>query len=190
MPEPKQKYKITFKCHDFECGQEFVKITTNPKMEDAKCPACKKRREQHRMYRVGDGAVSDEEAYRTLNPTPQIPPRLMEDGKPVPSISIGGSVQGKAIDSTAEIIMQDYKMTDLRDDARTGETAAPKLPPAMQQQVDTFFTPKKNPGIPFNAQQLGRAAMRGAYKNNSADIGAIHRNTPKPNIEIVNKGKQ
>lgn len=186
----KQKYKITFKCHDFECGKEFIKITTNPNLENPKCPACKKRREQQRLYRIGDGAVSDHEAYIALNPRLSDPSRIMEDGKPLPSISIGGSVQGKAIDSTAEIIMQDYGMTNLRDDARTGETSSPKLPPAMQQQVDTFFTPKKNPAIPFNAGQLGRAALRGSYKGNSADIGAIHRNTPKMNIDVVNKGKQ
>lgn len=186
MSPPKQKYKITFKCHDFECGEMFVKITTNQNLENPKCPLCKKRQNQLRVNRLGDGAVSEREAHLALNPTPEPPPVIMSDGKLLPQISIGGSVQGKAIDSTANIIMQDYKMTDLRDDARPGESSAPPLPPKQQAMADNFFS-KKNPAIPFNANQLGRAALRGAYSNNSADVGAIHRNTPKPKIDVINK---
>lgn len=53
----KQKYRITFRC---DCGTEFKKITINKDLESATCPSCKKL-ESDKRFRLGDGAVSDDD---------------------------------------------------------------------------------------------------------------------------------
>lgn len=83
--------------------------------------------------------------------------------------TIGASLQVKAIDETAKIVMEDYGMGDLRTDVRQGETAAPRLAPALQRQADNFFLGRKrHPDLPqrpsMNPAFLGRAAISGAYR--------------------------
>jgi hypothetical protein len=215
----KQKYRMTFKCSDFDCGHQFVKITTNLNLQNPQCPECKKRQEHLRVHRIGDGAISATDLEKRVPrgiqnlyscrvekchanfglpadegfvPSPFCPKcgnnetAFKGTNSPNP-ISNESKNKNKSVDSTADIIMNDYKMTDLRDDARMGESSAPKLPPAMQAQADNFFNPGKNKQIPFNARQLKSAALRGSYKNNAADVGAIHRNTPQPKIDIIHK---
>lgn len=60
----KQKYRITFRC---DCGNEFKKVTTNRDLELATCPKCK-RKESDKRFRLGDGAVSEND----LVPAPPI----------------------------------------------------------------------------------------------------------------------
>ena len=83
---------------------------------------------------------------------------------------VGSNTQIKAIDETAKIVMEDYGMTDLRSDVRPGESAAPKIAPALQMQADNFFVGgrKRHPGLPnkpsLSPAFLGRAALAGAYR--------------------------
>ena len=76
-----------------------------------------------------------------------------------------GSLHAKAIDATAQIVMEDHNMTDLRDNVHMGESAAPKLPPRLQAQADNMFTRPKNLNI-FNGlstPQIIKAASSGAF---------------------------
>lgn len=221
MDEVAQKYRITFKCHDFECGHEFVRVTTNRNLASPRCPECRKKKAQHRLHRIGDGAVSAEDLLGASDRDRSIKnlytcqavschtnfgipaaggfiskpfcPRCGQNdvafvGTTAPNpISAESRVKNGAVDSTAEIIMQDYKMTDLRDDARMGETSTPKLAPKMQAAADNFFTPQKNKNIPFNTRQLKSAALRGSYRGNMADMGGIVRSDNRPNINVIHK---
>jgi len=58
--------------------------------------------------------------------------------------AVGGSLVVKAVDTTAQIVMEDHGMTDLRSDVREGESMAPKLPPRQQAMADNFFARPKN----------------------------------------------
>ena len=63
--------------------------------------------------------------------------RMLESGE-APA-RIGANHRNKAIDVTANIVMQDNHLTDLKDSIRPGESMAPKLPVPMQAAADNFF---------------------------------------------------
>ena len=130
--------------------------------------------------RSGDGRDPEEDAaYRAaMNGTPKCPnlncgvtqtPRGIDLSIPRAPGIIGESLQTKAIDESAKIVMEDYKMTDLRDDVRPSETAAPKLPPHMQAQADAFFVGrgKRNPQLNAKTAMMGMAALKGAFRQPS-----------------------
>ena len=82
----------------------------------------------------------------------------------------GGSLRVRAIDTTAQIVMEDYGMSDLKDRVYEGETAAPKLPPKLQTMADNMFARPKSPrrqqlggifGLP--TQAVIKAAVGGRY---------------------------
>ena len=107
---------------------------------------------------------------------------------------IGQNVQIKAIDETAKIVMQDYGMTDLRTDVRPHETAAPKLPPKLQEQADNFFVGrnKRHPQLRQQPAALGAAAIRGAFRQQPGydPVAALHgmnaqERNPVPQTRIV-----
>ena len=96
-----------------------------------------------------------------------------------PAPAIGGSTIVRAIDHTAQIVMEDHKLTDLKDNVREGETMAPKLPAPMQQAADTFFDPKNNPQIAANPRRkaylenLGKRAIAGAFRSTALDVKGV-----------------
>jgi hypothetical protein len=53
---------------------------------------------------------------------------------------IGDKPVVRAIYETAQIVMQDHKLTDLKDSMREGDIAAPRLPPQQQAAADAFFS--------------------------------------------------
>lgn len=107
-----------------------------------KCLAC-----GHRYQRVMRAADSYELETIPDPPCPccqragRIPAFNFESGKAPAAI---GSMLAKAVDMTADIVMQDHGMTDLRDNVREGETATPKLPPKLQAAADSMFSGPKN----------------------------------------------
>jgi hypothetical protein len=134
------------------CGIKWSRKTTNPESRDPPCPnlACGEQRE---------------------------PVGIDFSMQKAPGI-VGMSTQTKAIDETAKIVMEDYGMTDLRSDVRagdpdrpgSGETMAPKLPPAQQAAADNFFQPQgraKNVHG-FNTARAVRAAMTGQLRDRQA----------------------
>lgn len=106
--------------------------------------------------------------------------------------SIGGSLIAKAVDTTAEIVMEDYKMGDLRSDVREGESMAPKLAPKLQALADGMFSrprgngnPNNIMGLPTNA--LIKAAVGGRW--NTPDtvnpVAVQHKAKSRPAINII-----
>jgi len=93
------------------CGHKWKKRVREGTPLDPKCPNL---------------ACGEENQARGYDPA----------GKP---IAIGGSMRAKVIDDVAEMVMEDYKLTNLQDTQREGDIAAPKLPPHQQVQVDSFF---------------------------------------------------
>jgi hypothetical protein len=107
------------------------------------CPNCKKARKQ----RDGIGEI-------------------LTSGRP-PAIG-GNNPRNKAMDAAAEMVMEDYGMTDIKapNEIREGDSQAPKLPPAMQRAADNMFSPKRAldaVGMGRAAPLVARAAMGGSY---------------------------
>jgi hypothetical protein len=173
------------------------------------CPACGNRW-RGSIATCLDGMTPEQDAAWRLEMegTPKCPnlacgkinvPRGMDLSMQQAPGLVGGNIQIKAIDETAKIVMQDYGMTDLRSDVRPGETAAPKLPPQMQEKVDNFFVGgrKRHPGLPnkptLNPAFLGRAAIAGAYRQPTG-YGTVDTLRPdvQPPVRIVadsNRGR-
>ncbi len=85
---------------------------------------------------------------------------------------IGDKVIVKAIDATAQVVQEDYALTDLKDNIRHGEAMAPKLPPDKQKLADGFFggaAMRERAGGNRKRQReldvLGKRAIAGAYAN-------------------------
>ena len=85
---------------------------------------------------------------------------------------IGASVMVKAVDATAEIVMQDYKLTDLKDNVRAGESIAPKLPPAQQALADGMFGGGTH-GLQVKDPQTGQVRSLQAERMNRLGQRAI-----------------
>lgn len=171
----KQKYRHTFKCGD--CSHEFKKISTNPDLQAAACPECKKK-ETWRRNAIGDGAVSDSDLverksfihtdrYTCFGCRKDLVFEVEVEGDELAhcyrcgsqdvkrmgrithNISTNSQHHIKAIDIVSEGAMKSYAMTDLNmnSNMREGDSCAPKLPPAQQQAVDGFFDHGKNPSL-------------------------------------------
>lgn len=157
------RYKIICQCT--RCGHKWKRFTSNPDSPDPPCQnlAC------------GEQGVPIGMDL-TLNKAPGI---------------VGGNIQVKAIDETAAIVMQDYGLTDLRDDVRPTETTTPKLPPKQQEMADNFFG---GPGRRrMNGVNLGRhaaAAMTGALSDpvsTERSLVATHRQQLRAPTHILNR---
>lgn len=77
-----------------------------------------------------------------------------------------GSTLAKACDFTARAVMEDYGLTNLRDDNRPGENSMPKLPAPQQAQADAFFGTKRAVANPAGQAKID------AYSN-LANSGAL-----------------
>lgn len=171
----KQKHRHTFRCPD--CASTFKKISTDPDLEKAACPACKKK-EARRKYAIGDGAVSDtdlveskpfihSDRYTCFSCRKDLVFRVEQQGdmlahcyrcgsqdvkrmgRLVHDISASSEQVIKSLDIVAEGTMKSYGMTDLNlnSNMKPGDSCAPKLPPAQQQAADNFFNQGKNPSL-------------------------------------------
>lgn len=198
---------MTFKCSD--CKSTFEKITTNQNLMRPKCPYCKEESKATKLHRVGDGAVSDEELQREkllkeFMKTPEFQQSLLS--KLMSPISQSSQNTNKAVDATADIVMQDYKMGDLPDKKmHVGETMAPRLDPVRQNMADNMFGGKKKgpqacldmgtgraraiSGSNLNLGGIVKKAMAGGYRDGAVDpIAAVQSNRQKMPISYVNKG--
>lgn len=208
----KQKYRLTFRC---DCGNEFKKITTNKDLEAATCPKCK-RLETDKRLRMGDGAVSDNdlieprplvcfEKYNCnscaktcsfakekegdmLSHCPKCGSQdvkymgeMMFD---VPSQSAKNAI--KALDITAKMTMDTFKMNDLNlnSSMREGDSCAPKLPPRQQQMVNGFFDHGKLP-VNANFNAIGKRAIAGAYRDTNNPVANLHQSRKAPKFDLI-----
>lgn len=119
-----------------DCAHKWKRTVTSPDDPDPPCPQCAKR-----TTNIG----LDVSAGR------------------VPAI--GGNIAVKAMDDTLEMVAADYGMTDLRTDAREGETMTPKLPARQQAVADAMFNP-----------QLRQKAMGGAGRAMAPKLNGIAAN--------------
>lgn len=109
---------------------------------------------------------------------------------------VGANIRVQAVDRTAEIVMQDNRLTDLRDNIRQGEIMAPKLPPPMQKAADNFFGgPRGAIGVSQpvtmaqkKMQALGARAIRGAFRNASVAPNLVLPSTRPQPVVMSNPG--
>ncbi len=163
---PPTKYRITYSCS--KCGKEFTKTHTDIPKKEPRCP---------------NKACSEQAELADLRKQVANLTAMLESGE-APA-QIGHRPRTKAVDMTAKVVMEDYGLTDLKDNIRHGEAMAPKLPAAQQAQADGYFgggglrTTNIVPGTPtveVSAKQinlLGRRALAGAVRGMAVTPGAI-----------------
>lgn len=171
-----RRYRIHYKC--MRCGHEYSRITTRLDRKDPPCPRqlCKE-------------IAAEEEREKAAQNMAAI---IEEQRAPA---TIGDSPVIKAIDRTAEIVMQDHGLTDLRDRVYEGEPVAPKLPPDKQRAADSFFTGAEvrrqvGPRVSKQMDILGRRAIAGSFRNmalNPAQVVPGARGDPA--LRLVRKEK-
>lgn len=224
-------YRTHYRCKS--CNHNYARITKNIPKKDSPCPQCKKANKVkagnpvnlenqidlpltpiNNLYKcqgcLKSFAVSREQDNHDKLHCPycgSLETKFYSTDSKSP-ISVQGRTQNKAIDATAQIVMEDYKLGDLKDNVRQGETMAPKLPPAQQVIADSMFANKGQggkqqyainmmggPRIPINNRSmgnLGRAAIGGAFRDPtmSPAIQTLHENRMKPKINVINEGKR
>ena len=152
------RYRIRYRCA--RCGKEWSRVTTKVSSKDPPCPKLD--------CREALIAEAEERGARRMQ-------KMLEER--LAPAQVGASNAVKAVDVTAEIVMKDHKMTDLADNLREGDIAAPKLPPQMQAAVDGFFTGdavRKRSGLSKKSMDLiGKRALAGAYRNMALNPGNI-----------------
>lgn len=156
--------RLKLRC--LRCGKEyFSKPFVVMPRNDPPCPRKKCQVDAEVERRLAD----DERMRRVLDE--QSPPGQIGDN---PSV--------RAVDWTAEAVMRDYGLTDLRDRMGPGETAAPKLPPQQQRAADNFFNGAEvsrrfgNQRVAARARALGHMALANggaAFKGTGARIDRI-----------------
>lgn len=175
-----KRYKVQFRCDC--CGNVFEKTLRSLDTPDPPCPnlAC-----PGPHFNRADRAAITEEIPDNVT---SMPDRMDWQSGRAPAHT-GANNQVKAVDATAEIVMQDYGLSDLRDGVRPGETMAPKLAPKLQQMADGFFGGGAAKGMGVNSGQLARRAMSGAMRptgpSNPDPVKILHDNKYKPPINIV-----
>lgn len=140
---PQVRYQFRFYCRD--CGHQWKKsiATEDPLgVRTPPCPKCRK-------------AAKDRDGLS----------EIITSGR-APAIG-GANVQNRALDMAAEMVMQDYGMTDVKapTDIRAGESQTPPIPRHLQQQADSFFSPRKAlapVGMDRFAPLIARGALSGA----------------------------
>ena len=151
-----RRFRITCRCD--VCMEEYSWETEKPSRYNRLCPnpVCVATRKEENRAKV--------ERNRAKIFLEQRAPSVIGD-KPVV----------RAVDTTADIVMQDYGMTDLKDNIREGDSVAPKLPAPQQRMADGFFGGKavqaeRGQGNGERLSQLIRArALSGRYRGMSVN---------------------
>ena len=151
------KYKIRYQCE--LCNHQYSRTYKAIPINDPPCPskACVVKQELAAMKKQMANFQ-----------------QMLESGQGPGQI--GNKVVVKAVDETARIVMEDYQMTDLKDNIRHGEGVAPKLPGQQQTMADNYFGggAMQNAGISSKqAQLLGRRAISGAFRSAALNPASI-----------------
>jgi hypothetical protein len=149
-----RKYKVTYECD--RCGHQWSRVyKTIPKV-DPPCPTM-----DCRVAARVDQELREQRNFQSI----------VDHGAPG---VIGANPAVQAIDKTAEIVMRDHGLTDLRDNVREGEIMAPKLRPDLQAKADSVFARKpqsRTVGRRLNA--LATAALRGQSMGGVVTSGPV-----------------
>ena len=101
-------------------------------------------------------------------------------------ISTESANRNKCVDATANIVMEDYKLGNLKDDVKIGESMAPRLEPKKQALADNMFGGGKRKLGGINTAALAKRAMAGGMRDsNYRDPVAAVQPRYKPKVEIV-----
>ena len=150
-----RKYRITCRC--MQCYEEYTWETTKLTKRDKPCPnpICK---EALRIKKAAQQAKNFA--------------AILEHGPPALT---GNNNMVKAVDTTADIVMRDHGLTDLKDNIRPGESMAPKLPKPMQDAADNFFGGGNIKSMEQNRrfQNLGARAIAGAFRGNAVNPNQV-----------------
>lgn len=155
-----KRYRHFFRCT--RCGHEYHRDSAKITIKDAPCPKVK-----CRVAREVEEKLAADENMRVM----------LEEQKPPGQLLRSNATQ--AVDKTAEIVMQDYGLTNLNDNIRAGEIAAPKLPPPQQRAADAFFSGAEiarqagGAHLGRRVKMLGAQAMAGAFRNSAINPGAM-----------------
>ncbi len=173
------RYRLTNEC--LRCGHTYSWIVTTPGGKDRPCP-----RKQCRE------AIHHEQVVREAENMAQIIAEQRAPGH------IGENPVVKNIDTTAQIVMEDHHMTDLKDNVREGDTMAPPLPTVgasgmkMKDVADGFFgggDAMKRAGMGRQAELLGRQAIAGHFASMAARPAAGPALKGKPPLSWVRSEK-
>lgn len=165
-------FETKYSCTD--CNDVFFVITENrPKGRCPACPKCKQKHPERRSISKSNITYSQELLDKRHEE--------IVNSKKAPSV--GGSNFTKAMDSTAEIVMQDYGLTNLQDNLRAGDSMAPKLSHELERKVDQVFKPQKPimgaPAATSMNNSLMRQINAGAFKGygGASDVVARQQNS-------------
>jgi predicted nucleic acid-binding Zn-ribbon protein len=182
------RYRV--KCRCLRCGHVYSRILKRLTDPDPACPkkACKEQI-------AAEQKAKEARHVETMIKTGQTPGH------------IGENVHVKAIDQTAEIVMQDYGMTDLKDNTRQGDSMAPALTPRQREMSKNFWggsrvkDRKRDPtyqiGVQAQKKNMIDTAMSGGFLPNVAGsapkdsrtgdtmLREIHGARYKPPVEII-----
>lgn len=174
------RYRVSYACA--RCGHAWKKTYKSIPADDPPCPSvrCAVARETAAL------------ALQVANLT-----RMLEEGR-APA-TIGDKPIVKAIDFTAETVMRDNNVTNLKDNIRRGESMAPPLAPPLQRAADNFFAAgakaqaigtEKPVATRLQRQMaaLGRRAIAGAFRNASVPPNLVLPKTRPARVEVVNPG--
>lgn len=168
-----KRYRI--KCECLRCGHAYAKEVSEKHYHeiirgDRQDPPCTRKA-------CKEAALKDEIERKAINMA-----AIISSQKAPGHV---GSILAKACDLTARIVMEDHKLTDMRDDNRVGETSVPKLPSHQQSRVDGFFGAGRAviPHTPAAAKVAGYATLAhtGALANqpDAQAISSMLANAPK-----------
>lgn len=187
------RYRVRCRCK--RCGHIYRRIIKKLNDPDPPCPK-KKCKE----------AIAAEQAEKMEANVEE----MIETGE-TPG-HVGANVTVKAIDETAKIVMEDYQMTDLKDNVRQGESMVPALTPRQAAMSKNFWgggrmRERRNPtflrGIGGRSEEMkdmniGQKAINGAFsipditKGRPADtqtgadeLSRIHRSRYRPPVNII-----
>lgn len=180
-------FECGYRCSD--CGARFSIITEARPSNKARCPSCPMCKNGNESARktISKSNVVHSKAKSEKNI------RDINESRRTPSV-IGSNNHNKAIDATAQIVMQDYGMTDINlgSNLRDGDSCVPKLNHELEQKVDQVFAqqPNKVMGMP-GASNLNRALMSqinaGHYKNQADPIKRMQDSGTRVPTQVIHE---
>jgi hypothetical protein len=159
-----RKYRVTFTCE--RCGHVWKRTFKSIPKFDPDCPnrSCAEKAEIAELKRQNANLQA-----------------MIASG--VAPGHIGDKPIVKAVDKTAEIVMKDHAMTNLKDNLREGDTMAPPLAPHLQRQADNMFNGKAMESVGMSARRMNVLAARaigGAYKGRAVAPNQVLPDRPMP----------
>lgn len=172
-----------------KCDHTFYRITDHdPRKKKGRppaCPECKKAKPVAKSHIKVRGDVKPQSQIQKDAAIQEI-----IDTKKFPSA--GKSAFTKAMDETANIVMEDYKMTNLNDRLREGDNMVPKLRPDLEEKVGTGWNNnQKNNVAGLAGANLNRAITKAIDSNRFASQGDVVSKAmsvvERPHVNIINE---